>query len=290
MGSLAAMSRRSGSKLAAVLLFCSVLLVGGCANLDRDETADWTPEEHYAEAKAALKDGLYEQAIKYFEKLESRYPYGLYAQQAQMEMAYAYFKQGEPAQAIATCERFLKAHPNHEHADYMYYLKGLATFNEDLGLVGKISGEGLSDRDPKGMRESFDTFKTLVARFPKSQYAEDSLQRMDYLLNSLAEHELHVARYYFKRGAFLAAANRAQYAIRTYPETSATEEALGMMIKAYDKLGLKALRDDAEKVLRTNFPASSYLPRADALNAQEPANAVAAAAARPPESELLLNP
>jgi outer membrane protein assembly factor BamD len=256
------MSRRSGSKLAAVLLFCSVLFTGGCANLDHDETANWTPEEHYAEAKAALQDGLYEQAIKFFEKLEARYPYGRYAQQAQMETAYAYFKQGEPAQAIATTERFLKAHPNHENADYMYYLKGLATFNEDLGLIGKLSGEGLADRDPKGMRESFDTFKTLVTRFPNSKYAEDSRLRMAYLLDALAEHELHVARYYFKRGAYLAAANRAQHAIQTYPQTPSSEEALGMMIKAYDKLGLKDLRDDAEKVLRKNFPASTHLPKA----------------------------
>lgn len=246
------------TRLAAALAVCATLLAG-CASLEQDATANWTPEEHYAEAKAALQDGLYEQAIKYYEKLESRYPYGKYAQQAQIEIAYTYYKSADPANAIAACDRFIKLHPNHVNVDYAYYLKGLVTFNEDLGLIGKISGEDYTDRDPKGMRESYETFRTLVTRFPDSRYAEDSRQRMAYLINAMAANELHVATYYFNRGAYLAAANRAQYAIKTYPEAPANEQALVMMAKAYDKLGLGDLRDDAIKVLRLNYPNNAFL-------------------------------
>ena len=247
----------------------STLLLAGCANLEKDETSNWTPEEHYAEAKAALSDGLYEQAIKYFEKLESRYPYGKYAQQAQMEVAYAHYKSADAANAIAACERFIKLHPNHANVDYIYYLKGLVTFNEDLGLIGKISGEDYTDRDPKGMRESYETFRTLITRFPDSRYAEDSRLRMAYLINSMASNELHVANYYFNRGAYLAAANRAQYAIKTYPEAPANEKALEMMVKAYDKLGLNDLRDAARKVLKLNYPGNAMLT--GPLTAAQPA-------------------
>ena len=249
--------RRIGRAVTA-LAIC-VFLFAGCAGLERDETADWTPEEHYAEAKAALADGLYEQAIKYYEKLESRYPYGKYAQQAQIEIAYAYYKSADPANAIAACDRFIKLHPNHINVDYIYYLKGLITFNDDLGIIGKISGEDYTDRDPKGMHESYETFRTLVTRFPDSSYAEDSRLRMNYLINSLASNELHVANYYFNRGAYLAAANRAQYAIKTYPQAPANEKALVMMARAYDKMGLNELRDDAIKVLRLNFPGNTEL-------------------------------
>jgi outer membrane protein assembly factor BamD len=250
-------TRKPGPTLAA-LAVCAFLLTG-CAGLETDDTANWTPEEHYAEAKAALKDGLYEQAIKYYEKLESRYPYGKYAQQAQIEIAYAYFKSNDAANTIAACDRFIKNHPNHVNVDYVHYLKGLATFNEDLGIIGKISGEDFTDRDPKGMRESYETFRVLVTRFPDSKYAEDSRLRMAYLINSLASNELRVAEYYYNRGAYLAATNRAQYAIKTYPEAVANEQALVMMARAYEKMGKPELRDGALKVLRLNYPANAYL-------------------------------
>jgi len=254
---------------AALALTAAVVLLAGCAGMERDETANWTPEEHYAEAKASLSDGLYEQAIKYYEKLESRYPYGKYAQQAQIEIAYAYFKSGDPANSIAACDRFIKLHPNHVNVDYVYYLKGLVTFNDDFGLIGKISGEDFNDRDPKGMRESYETFRTLVTRFPQSIYAEDSRLRMAYLINSMAWNELYVATYYFNRGAFLASANRAQHVIKTYPEAPANEDALVMMVKSYDKLGLNELRDDAIKVLRLNYPANATLSEIDRAKGQE---------------------
>lgn len=242
------------------LAVIGALLLGGCGLLPEqiDETAGWNAQRLYTEAKTFMSEGSYEQAIKLFEKLEARYPYGRYAQQAQLEVAYAHYKSNEPALAIAAADRFIKLHPNHPNVDYMYYLKGLVTFNEDLGLLAGLSNQDLSERDPKGAKESFDTFNQLVTRFPNSRYAEDSKQRMLYLVNALAAHEVHVARYYYRRGAFVAAVNRAQTAIKTYPQAPALEEALFILMKSYDALGMNELRDDADRVLRKNFPNSVY--------------------------------
>jgi outer membrane protein assembly factor BamD len=249
----------------AILRYSLALLLGAlvaaCGLLPEqaDETKGWSAAKLYAEAKSELNDKNFEKAIKYYEKLEARYPYGRYAQQAQIEIAYAYYKDNDPAQAITAAERFIKLHPNHPNVDYAYYLKGLANFNDDLGWFGPLSGQDLSERDPKAAREAFDAFKELVKRFPDSKYTPDSVARMNYLVNALASHEVHVARYYYKRGAFVAAAGRAQYSLKTYPQAPANEEGLVIMVKAYDALGMKDLRSDAERVLTKNFPNSKYL-------------------------------
>ena len=236
------------------------LLLCACGLLPdvKDETAGWSADKLYAEAKDEIAKSGYANAIKYLEKLEARYPYGRYAQQAQIELAYVYFKDGEHASAISACDRFIKLHPNHPNVDYIYYLKGLVSFNEDLGLLGKLSRQDLSERDPKAARDSFDAFKELVTRYPGSKYTPDAIERMKYLVNALASHEVHVARYYMKRGAYVAAANRAQYALLNYAHAPAVEEALFVMVKAYDALGLSDLRDDADRVMRKNFPDSAY--------------------------------
>ncbi len=236
-------------------------LVAACGILPdaADETKGWSAEKLYEEAKDNLNSRNYEQAIKYYEKLEARYPYGRYAQQAQIEIAYAYYKDNEPAQAVTAAERFIKLHPNHPNVDYAYYLKGLANFNDDLGWAGYVGGQDLTERDPKAARDAFEAFKSLVTGFPESRYAPDSLARMNYLVNALASHEIHVARYYMKRKAYVAAANRVQYALKTYPRAPANEEGLVIMVAAYDALGLKDLRDDAERVMKQNFPDSRYL-------------------------------
>ena len=238
-------------------------LLGGCGLLPDqiDETAGWSANKLYTEAKSAMADGAYDKAIKYYEKLEARFPYGRYAQQAQLEVAYAYYRQTEPAAAIAACDRFIRLHPNHPNVDYAYYLKGLVNFNEDLGLLGYISLQDLTERDPKAARDSFDAFKELVTRYPESRYTPDATARMKYLVNALASHEVHVARYYMKRQAYVAALNRAQTAVKTYPDAPANEEALFIMVKAYDALGLNDLRDDSERVMKKNFPKSEYYER-----------------------------
>jgi outer membrane protein assembly factor BamD len=244
-----------------VLVFAALLLgLNACGLLpaEIDQTADWSATRLYMEAKSAFDDKNWEEALKYYQKLESRYPYGRYAQQAQMEVAYAHWKDDDAAAALADCDRFIRLHPNHPNVDYMYYLKGLITFNGDLGYMGYFSSQDQSERDPKSAQESFDALRELVTRFPESKYAPDAQSRMDYLVNTLAAHEVHVARYYLKRGAYLAAANRSQYAIKTYPNTPALEEASYILVLAYNKLNLTELRDDAERVMRLNFPDSPY--------------------------------
>src|SRR6267142_1724697 len=239
----------------SVALFA--LLLAACSFIDKhDPTSGYSAEKLYREAKEALDGGQYDLAIKRYETLESRFPYGRYSQQGQLEIAYAYYKQSEQASAVAATERFMKLHPNHPNVDYAYYLKGLVYFNEDLGLLGKLSRQDRTERDPKAARESFDAFKELVQRFPESKYTPDALARMKYLVNALASHEVHVARYYIRRGAFVAAANRAQYALKNYPEAPAQEEALLVMVQAYNALGMAELRDDTERILRRNFPDS----------------------------------
>ena len=249
---------------AASLAFIAALALNGCSMLPEqvDETKDWSVGKLYSEARTEMADGNYQKAIKLYEKLESRYPYGRYAQQAQLEVAYAYYKDHETASALAACERFIKLHPGHPNVDYAYYLRGLANFNDDMGWINLVSNQDLTERDPKAARDAFESFKDLVNRFPKSKYTPDAQARMAYLVNALASNEVHVARYYLKRGAYVAAANRAQAALTTYPQAPANEEALLIMVKAYDALGMTDLRNDAERVMRTNFPNSKYLATA----------------------------
>lgn len=250
-------------KITVALLIAFGLAACGLLPEVQDETKSWSASKLYSEGKEELASANYERAIKLFETLEARYPYGRYAQQAQIETVYAYYKSGEQALAIAAADRFIKLHPNHPHVDYVYYMKGLVNFNEDLGYLAFISRQDLTERDPKAARDSFFSFKELVTRFPQSKYAADAEARMRYLLNALAAHEIHVARYYFKRGAYIAAANRVQYALTQYPQAPTNEEGLLVMMKSYDALGMKELRDDAERILRHNFPESKSLSGAD---------------------------
>lgn len=237
-------------------------LLGGCGlfgGKEYDETRTWSVQKLYAEARAELADRNWETAIKHYERIESRYPFGRFAQQAQIEVAYAHWKNEDTPSALATIDRFLKTFPNHPSADYMYFLRGVINFNDDLGIMGFFSGQDLSERDPKAAADAFVAFKELATRYPESKYTPDALLRMGYLVNALASHEIHVARYYMKRKAYVAVVNRAQYALKTYPDAPANEEGLVLMVKAYDALGMTALRDDAERVLNKNFPDSVYL-------------------------------
>jgi outer membrane protein assembly factor BamD len=246
---------------ASVLALLVALVAGGCASLtsEKDETAGWSAQRLYGEAKDEMFSRNWEKAIKYLEKLEARYPYGRYAQQAQLDVAYAYWKSGERASAVAAADRFIKLYPNHTNVDYAWYLKGLVNFNENQGIFAVFDNPDMTERDPKGSYSAFESFKEVVTRFPESKYAEDAAARMRFLVNSLAQNEVHVARYYMKRGAFVAAANRAQYAVQNYPNAPAIEEAVFILVKAYDALGMEDLRDAADRVMRKNFPESKYL-------------------------------
>src|SRR5438309_4402658 len=248
------------SLLASALLAASVVILTGCGSLDssNDETVGWSAQRLYGEAKDAMASKDWPKAIKHLEKLEARYPYGRYAQQAQLEVAYCQWKDGERASAIAAADRFIKLYPNHPNVDYAWYLKGLINFNELNGVLSWLTTPDMSDRDPKAARDAYFAFKEVLTRFPESRYAEDSRARMRFLVNSLASNEVHVANYYVKRGAFLAAANRAQYAVEHYPQAPAVEEAMAILVRAYDSLGMTDLRDAAGRVLTKNFPESRY--------------------------------
>ena len=244
---------RSVTALAALLLSASL---AGCSlfKADEDKKKDWSAEQFYKAAKEELDNSNWESATKLYEQLESKYPYGRFAQQAQLEAAYAYYKQGETAQSIAAADKFMKLHPNHPNVDYAMYVKGLANFKEDLGPLARVWKQDLADRDPKAARESFEVFKELVARFPNSRYADDSRERMAYLIEALARHEVKTAQYYLERGAPLAAANRAQEVLTRFPNSPSRKDALDVMIEAYDRMGMKNLRDDSRKVLAMNYP------------------------------------
>jgi outer membrane protein assembly factor BamD len=257
-----ASSARAFRALAALAAVAALLLsLAGCGLLPevQDETASYSAERIYGLAHSAMAEGNYTRAVKLFEALESRYPYGRYAQQAIMESAYASYRAGETATAIANADRFIRTYPNHPNVDYMYYLKGLVYFREDQGILGYIYELDLSEREPKSMRESYAAFRELVTKFPDSRYAPDSADRMRYLTNSLALYEVKVARYYYNRGAYIAAVNRAQVALITYPRTPANEDALEVLARSYDKLELPQLRDDAQRVLKQTFPDSQYV-------------------------------
>ncbi|MDD2932667.1 MAG: outer membrane protein assembly factor BamD [Methylotenera sp.] len=245
-----------------ILILAFALLLNGCAIFGNpteiDDTKGWTAERIYQEGAAKMVDKDYDKAIVYFQKLESRYPHGRFATQAQLETAYAHYKKQDPVLAVAAADRFIKLHPNHANVDYAYYLKGLSVFNE-RGVIEKLSAQQISDRDPRSLRDSFAAFKELVTKYPKSRYVKDATQRMVYLANSLAEHELHVARYYMKRQAYVAAINRTKYVLEYYPQSPSVEEALVIMISAYDLIGMDDLKNDTMRILKTNYPDSAML-------------------------------
>jgi outer membrane protein assembly factor BamD len=250
-----------GSITLLVAISFAALILGGCAGSDgtKDDTDIWSESKLYSEATDKLNDGDFAKCGKYFEKLEARFPFSPYSQQAQINSAYCYWKAQEQTQALVAIDRFIKLHQGSENLDYAYYLKGLITFNDDLGWLGKFTGQDLSERDPKAAKEAFESFKVVVERFPNSKYAPDSLDRMRYIVNSLAEADVIVARFYYQRGAYLASANRAQLVIRDYDRAPAVEEALYILTKSYEKLGMVQLSNDAARVFKLNFPDSQMM-------------------------------
>ena len=249
-----------------LVLLALALLMSSCSSLE-DQTKDWTAEKFYQEAKQRLNDGNYEESIKLFELLQGRYPYGRYAEQARLEIAYAQYKNDEPALALASCDRFIRQYPTHPNVDYAYYLKGIVNFHGQRSFFNWLLGGGddLHDRDPKATRESYDAFKELVQRFPNSRYADDARARLSYLFETMARYEVSVAQFYFDHGAYVAAVNRTKYTLENYQRTPATEDALGIQAMAYKKMRLTVLYDDTLRILTKNFPQSRYLEEIKAL-------------------------
>lgn len=239
---------------------CSIVIISlalhACASTTDpdDPTSGMDAKQIYEEASDRLKNGDYETAIKYYERLESRFPYGQYAERAQMEIAYAYYKDNEPESAILAADRFIKLHPNHANVDYMYYLRGLASYDLSKSFLESLFNVDPTERDPKAARRSFEYFSELVKKFPKSRFAKDAVERMMAIRNGLAQYEVHVANYYLSRGAYLASANRGKYVVENYQQTPSVADALAIMVQAYTKLGMMDLATDARRVLELNYP------------------------------------
>ncbi len=248
------------SRTAALCVTCLLALVmAGCSSPPVDESANATAERLYKDAKEDMESGSFERALKTLERVEGLAAGSLMGQQALLDMAWLNWKMGERAAGLTAIERFIKLNPSSPALDYALYLRGVLNFSENLGLLGSWFGQDLSERDQKAARDSYQAFKQLVDQFPNSRYTPDAKQRMNFVVNLLANYEVHVARYYLRRGAYVAAATRAQQAVAEFQQTPAVEEALYILVQSYEKLELPQLRADAERVLRTNFPSSSYL-------------------------------
>ena len=239
-------------KLVLVLTFTGIL--NGCALFGEEKKPETPEPQLWEEAKQLLDDNNFELAAQKLEMLESRYPFGRYSEQAQLELIFAYQKQGKADEAISAADRFIRLHPQHENIDYAYYLRGLTRFLADQSMINRFLPTDMSMRDPGAAKESFEDFATLLERYPTSQYAPDARKRMIFLRNQLAQYEIHVARYYLKRGAFVAATNRGRYVLENFAQSTSTADALAVMVEGYNKLGLAELAASSLSVLEQNYP------------------------------------
>lgn len=233
----------------------AAVTLSGCGwlqDLEMDPTRDWTANQLYTEARSAMSESNWTQARDYYTKLEARYPFGAYAQQAQIDLAYCYFKDDDAASAVQTLDRFLRAYPNHPNSDYALYLKALATLNERDGILASITRQDLSERDAQAARDAFDLFKELAGRFPDSRYAGEARRRMHELVNAQANHEISTARYYFVRHAYVAAINRAKVVLSDFQQTAASDEAMQILADSYHELGMTDLENDMRRVMELN--------------------------------------
>ena len=239
-----------------LIIFLLIFVISGCSYFEEkeDKTINWDADRFYAEAKGQLDSGYYSKAVELYQKLETRYPFGTYAQQALLDLAYAYYKDDEPDAAISACDRFIKLYPQNPRVDYVYYLKGLTSFNRGKGFTQRYLPTDDAQRDPGAALKAFQDFAKLIKLYPDSEYVEDAEQRMRYLRNNLAKNEVYVANYYMRRGAFIAAANRARFVVENYPRTPSVPDALVVLAKAYRILEMNDLSEDAIRVLELNYP------------------------------------
>jgi outer membrane protein assembly factor BamD len=239
------------SHFALVISLFAILLLTACSSAPKKESSE---QELYEDAKRSIKLRNFQQATIALEELESRFPFGQYAEQAQLELIYARYNGLDLDGAILAADRFIRLHPQSPSVDYAYYVRGVANYNLDIGVSSQyFSSVDITARDPGHMRLAFKDFSELLLRFPESAYATDAQQRMIQIRNRLAAYELHAARYYIKRQAYLAAVNRAAFVVKDYPASPSVEEALIMMVSLYDYLGLSSQAEDALNVLRENF-------------------------------------
>ncbi len=239
-------------KTVTVLVVALAVLLGACSSDDKKE--NMSERDLYMEAQKHLKSENYEQAVKNLQMLESRFPFGPYAEQAQLELIFAQYHSYSGDAAVAAAERFIRLHPQHPNVDYAYYMKGLANYTQGTGFLERFLPTDMTERDPGKALQSFEDFRQLLVRYPDSPYAPDAKARMTYLRARLARYEINIANYYFRRKAYLAAANRGRYVVENYPQTEAVPDALAVMVQAYQLLGMNDLANDSLTVLKANFP------------------------------------
>jgi outer membrane protein assembly factor BamD len=244
-------------RLVHVVLALAIVACGDRTRLDATEILP--VDELYAEAKQSMQAGNYDRAVRYYKRLVARFPFGRYTEQAELDMAFSQYKGNSPEEALSTVNRFIKQYPTHRHADYAYYLRGLINFNREIGLLERYIEQDTTRRDLQYARQSFQDFAALIERYPNSRYAPDARQRMVHLRNGLAQAELNIAGYYFRREAYIAAQGRAKFIIETYQETPQAAEALAIMAESYKRLGEDKLAEDTRRVLELNYPDHAYL-------------------------------
>ena len=235
-----------------VVIVLLIAVLAGCAS--KPNRQEQSEREIYETAQGYLNSKNFSLAVQNLQLLESRYPFGPYAEQAQLEIIYAYYRGGDNEAAVTAADRFIRLHPRHEKVDYAYYMRGLANYTEGEGILERFIPTDMTQRDPGSAIQSFEDFRMLLQRFPNSPYADDARARMVNLRNRLARYEINVANYYFKRKAYLAAANRGRYVIENLPQTPAVPDALAVMVQAYLLLGMDDLAEQSLTVLRKNYP------------------------------------
>lgn len=244
------------------LLFMSVIMLQGCGKKDEIREVEVTKLsslEMYLDAKRALDAGAWSTAADKYRALRSHYPFGHYTEQGSLELAYAQYKLFKMEQAVSSVDRFIKNYPAHKNLDYAYYLKGLIFFDSDRGLMQRINPDKSADRNQENVRNAFTAFKNFIERYPESSYAADAQKRMVHLKNQLAAYEVQVATYYLRRGAPIAAVNRAKFVLESYQDTPSVSSALALMIESYKKLDENDLAAQSQEMLAKNFPNHRYL-------------------------------
>lgn len=235
-------------------LLAGSLALQGCSSNKKKEPEYTSEADLYNAAETQLARQQWETGIKNLQSIEENFPFGTYAEQAQLELIYAYYSSDKPDEAIATANRFIRLHPQHRNVDYAYYMMGLSAFTKDKGMFERVMPTDMTQRDPGAARESLGYFTQLLNRFPDSPYAADAKKRMLFLRNLMARYEIHVANYYFKRGAYVAAVGRGRYVLENFPKTPAIPDSLAVMVQGYHLLGMQDRADEALNLLRSNYP------------------------------------
>ncbi|GBL04639.1 outer membrane protein assembly factor BamD [Glaciecola sp. KUL10] len=241
---------------------CSILSLSGCSSVEDEQAkilANQGAGALYEDAKRSMDNGNFALAAEILSQIDSRFPFGPLSHQVQLDLIYSYYKSGKSEQTLATVDRFVRLNPNHADVDYALYMRGLTNMELDNNVFQELLGVDRADRDPSKAKEAFEDFRRLLEKYPDSKYAVDARKRMLFIKNRLASYEVAVARYYMRRGAYVASSNRGRYVIENFPDTDQVQAALEIMVESYDQLNLPELRDNAAKTLRLNYPESAFL-------------------------------